>query len=215
VPDVNEVPLVLDLKRSDPRDHTSVEFELTQVADKHFRSRDDRLPVKLINLGDTEELIAAKGKRRPAVVLFEVYACDLSGIAQPAKRIAKALEKNSFVLAPMYSCATAMDPGTFMPEVVARIRALRYPHLACLPRLGVNTPEPGEIIRLDRLCVAHLSRGTTPSGHRLHKEVFQLVIDQLIWCASSNQTDYLRTVVETVYDTLPAAATTPAAGTPS
>src|ERR1044072_7035404 len=76
VPFIEETPRVFDVKRADPRDHTKLEYEIVEVADRHFTERADRLPIKLLSLGATEELIIAKAKKRPAIVLFSAQLSD-------------------------------------------------------------------------------------------------------------------------------------------
>ncbi|MBI4457174.1 MAG: hypothetical protein HY644_14935 [Acidobacteria bacterium] len=39
------------------------------MTDQHFRKR-DKLPIKLLNLGETEELFVTQCKLRPAIVLL-------------------------------------------------------------------------------------------------------------------------------------------------
>lgn len=203
VPETAEVPRVLDVRRTDPRVHDKAELELVEVGGRHFTNRDERLPLKLAALGSSEELIASKGKRRPVIVLFEAPGCDLTALQPAEQRLARSLGKGCYVVAPMYSTATINDPGTFMPTMVARIRALQYPHFTCLPELGKNEAVPGEIVRLDRVFATYLGRGSHRSPYKLHEEVFQLVLDQLVWSATGKVSEYLHTVADAVRDSVP------------
>jgi hypothetical protein len=195
--------MLLDIQRSSAHAHDELQFQLCEVGPKHFTNRKDRLPIKLIDLSATEELIATKGKRRPAVVLFEAPGFDRMSLPLAEQRPSKALGVASFIVAPMYSTASIHTPGTFMPTIVARIRVLRYPHFACLPRLGVNDEVPGEIVRLDRLYATHLGRGSERCRYRLRDEIFKLLSDQLVWSATGYISDTLRTIADLVRDSLP------------
>ena len=61
VPQIEEVPRVLDVKRSDPHSHDSADFEVSSIGKQHFTERAERLPLKLLNLAATEEALS----RRP------------------------------------------------------------------------------------------------------------------------------------------------------
>ena len=203
VPSTDEVPRVLDVKRADPHRHDEIEYEIREIQPYHFTERSDRLPLKLIHLEAAEELLIARCKKRPAVVLIVNRAASIEGAGPLEQRLAKAATKASYVVAPLYSTATPQSPGTFMPVFVARIRALRYPQFACLPRLGSNEPVPGEIVRLDRLYSTHLSRGCDRGRWKLHPELLRLLHDQLAWAATGTLSEYLKVVAETASDALP------------
>ena len=203
IPHTEQTPRIFDVKRSDSRDHTVLDYEIVEIRNHHFTERTDRLPIKLLTLGATEELVIAKAKKRPAVVLFSSALTDMATLSALDQRLAKDIAKPCYVVAPMYSPATPSSPGPFMPTLVARIRALQYPHLACLPPLGKNTQDAGEIVRLDRLHATHLARGCERSEWKLHVDVTQLIVDQLLWAAHGSVSEYLEAAVETVRDSLP------------
>ena len=182
IPFVEEVPRILDVDRASPRDHTRVEFAVRQIGAHHFRPRDGKLPVALLKLESTEEALITRAKLRPAIVISRSCITDATKEYSAAdQRHVGPLTKECFLVAPMYSTAEPNDPGMFMPALVARIRALNYPHLACLPKLGSNERTPGQVVRLDRLVATHLSRGCEHSGFKLHHEAFALILDQLLW----------------------------------
>lgn len=203
VPFTEETPRIFDVKRADPRDHTKLEYEIVEIADRHFKERRDRLPIALLSLGATEELLIAKAKKRPAIVLFSTQLADANTLSAKDKRLAKDVAKSCYVVAPLFSPATPHNPGPFMPTLVARIRALKYPHLACLPPIGRNNEDAGEIVRLDRLLATHLARGSERSGWRLHPEVTQLIIDQLVWAAHGFVSESLALVIDLASEALP------------
>jgi hypothetical protein len=202
IPDVQEVPRIFDVERSDSAGHTRIEGRIVDVGSHHFRKR-ERLPVKLLSLGSTEEMLITKAKCRPSVVLFQAGVGDAKGLGPQDARLAKGVTKPSYVVAPLYSVGSADEPGTFMPTLVARIRALRYPHLSCLPRIGSNHPVPGEIVRLDRIHVTHLGKGSASDQLALHDDITALLVGQLQWAACGVISDFLQATIETVADCLP------------
>jgi len=208
VPFVDQVLRVLEATRSDPRNHSELEFVIQQIQSRHFTKRDDRLPLKLLHLESTEEAIVARAKKRPSIVLCHGCISDAEEhLSSADQRVAKELMRDCYVVAPMYSTATPQEPGMFMPQLVARIRAMSYAHLACLPELGKNEPVPGEIVRLDRMMVTHLSRGCDYSGYRLHPEARGLIHAQLSWFIRGEVNDELATIIELARTTLPQSKT--------
>jgi hypothetical protein len=203
VPFVDEVPRVLEILRADPRSHTEMEFVIEQVQQRHFKNRDDRLPLKLLQLESTEEAVVARAKKRPAIVICNGCITDASGLSTSDQRLARELTRDCYIVAPMYSTATPAMPGMFMPCLVARVRAMKYAHLSCLPPLGKNERVPGEIVRLDRIMATHLSRGCDHTGFRLHPEARALLQNQLLWFARGEVNNDLATVIELARSAFP------------
>ena len=180
VPETSEVPRILEVQRSTPEAHTSIDFEFVELARHHFTKRDDRLPIKLLQLSATEELLVSRGKKRLCVVLGSAVVSNLSEMPKQEQRLAKHMGKAGYIVAPFFSAATQRNPGSFMPQFVARIRAMMYPHLFSLPNLEKpKAVHPIEIIRFDRLFVTYLGRGCNRSGVRVDPEVFELMAAQL------------------------------------
>lgn len=175
-PDVDEVPRILDVVRADAREHEVTSFEIKDICGDHFQSR-ERLPIKRLNLGQTEELLISKGKKRPAVVLASSCANDVDTLPEGQRRLAGHLSKRCYLVAPCYSVSSMLKPGTFGPVLVARIRALQYVHLFCLP--DPQTPgEPDSIVRLDRVFPTYLGRGCNAKGQCIHPEPFEILLSQ-------------------------------------
>jgi hypothetical protein len=176
-PEVDEVPRILDVQRATPDEHRATEFEITEVGRHHFKQR-DRLPVKKLNLGETEELLIAKGKKRPVVIIAGIAANDVDTLPDSQqKRLAKHLGRKSYLVAPFYSVSTLLEPGTFGPVLVARIRAMQYLHFFCLPKTD-KPGQPGFIVRLDRVFPTYLGRGCEPMGRRVDEEPFEIILSQ-------------------------------------
>jgi len=94
------------------------------------------------------------------------------------------LEKPCYLVAPLYSTTSMMEPGTFGPTLVARIRALQYLHFFCLP--DKNRPgRPESIIRLDRVFPTYLGRGLAPMDEKIHEEPFEILLSQFSMLSGS------------------------------
>ena len=203
VPEVNEVPRILDVLRADPEEHSATSFEIVDIKREHFSQR-DRLPIKRLNLGETEELIIAKGKKRPVLVLSRNVVPDITSLPRGSqRRMAQSVGRESYLVAPFYSVSLPPHRTTmFGPVLVARIRALRYVHLACLPARG-KPGVPDSIVRLDRVFPCYLSRGCEKSGDRLADEPLEIIQAQLALLTGGTNTEPYNLAKELVADTLP------------
>lgn len=201
-PNVDEVPRILDVERADPTEHEVSSYEIKEIERHHFTRR-ERLPIKRLNLGDTEELLIAKAKKRPAVIIASTVSDDIDTLPDgQQKRLAKHLEKPCYLVAPLYSTATMMDPGTFGPTLVARIRALQYFHFFCLP--DQNRPDrPGSIVRLDLIFPTYLGRGCETMGKSIHEEPFEVLLSQFSILSGAVYREPYDLVKELVQDALP------------
>lgn len=179
VSEIREVPLIMDVKRATPEEHIATHFEIKEIASNHFQKR-DRLPVHKLRLDDTQELMVNRAKKRICVVLSDsppsVTAEEFKSGEQ--RRLAqKSFNARNYLLSPTYSVSTPVKPTSFGPELVARIRALQYFHLHCLPD-PKDSGVPGSVIRLDHAFHGCLGRGCEYVGKSLHPEVFELLRSQ-------------------------------------
>jgi hypothetical protein len=90
-----------------------------------FRSK-HRLPIKLLNLRDTEELIAHREKRRLAIIVGADYTIftDLEAVLK--KRGQRHLQEQSVLIAPMYGVESQDHFGGPPAFMMARVKALMY-----------------------------------------------------------------------------------------
>lgn len=111
------------------------------MTDEHFKRRPerDRLPILGLNLGEKEELLAYKAKRRPGIVV----ACNASKVL-PADISVRSLPAHHtdlrVVVAPLYGIATESDPKGFSPKLWQRIRHLLYRQFFPCPRWSEKRP---------------------------------------------------------------------------
>lgn len=202
VPETQEVPRVLDVQRATPDEHWATVFEITEIGNHHFKTR-NRLPIKKLDLGETEELLIAKAKKRPAVILASTCVGDLETLPSGTqKRLAQALGRNCYLVAPLYSVSNFKEPSTFGPILVARIRALQYLHFFCLPQFD-NPRMPGSIVRLDRVFPTYLGRGCEAMRQRLHEEPFEVILSQFSLLSGAVYREPYELVRELVQAALP------------
>lgn len=201
-PNIDEVPRILEVERATPTEHEVSNFMISEVGNTHFKSR-SRLPIKRLALGDTEEIIVSKAKKRLVVVIATITSEGIATLPSGTQhRLAQHLAKPSYLVAPLFSTSNIMEPGTFGPALVARIRALQYPHFFCLP--DEQRPDrPRSIIRLDRVFPTFLGRGSEPANQKIHDEPFEVILSQFsILCGGASSEAY-ELIRELVQDALP------------
>lgn len=202
VPETDYVPRILEIRRADPQEHYATSFEIAQIASVHFSGR-EHLPIKSLDLRKTEELVISKAKKRPALVVATASAPDVSTLPSgPQRRSAEHLRNATYLMAPLYSVASQREPGTFMAQLVARIRALQYLHFSCLPDFE-ETGRPGQIVRLDRVFPSYLGRGCEPMYRRVHEEPFEVILSQFSMLTGAVYKEPYEMVKELVRDSLP------------
>ncbi|MGF1612141.1 MAG: hypothetical protein ACFCUQ_22300 [Kiloniellales bacterium] len=178
VPHLEEVPRILDVERASSEVHFASKFEIVQINDRHFKKK-EKLPIKALSLGETEELLIAKAKMRPCIILSvdNTKFNDKAIAGEIGKR--RHLQDRSMTIAPAYGLATPGDPTGFPPVMTARIRALMYNQFFYLPKrcpkTGLSFGKEG-IIRLDRLMAASPSRGMEAMDFRLSDEPLALLL---------------------------------------
>lgn len=153
---------ILEIKRNplNTSVHNEIKFDIVDINSNHFKNKNIlNLPIKNIQLDAHQELLISRSKKRPCIILekFKISKDKLNTIQdEPQKKLAKHLSKSVYIAAPLYSCSTASEPGSFGPEMTYRIEHLLYNHLFYLPSLPKNstvfsqlTSANGGILRLD------------------------------------------------------------------
>ena len=162
VGNLEEVPRVLDVDRASPADHKATTFRVVQVDADHFKER-QKLPVHGLRLGNTEEILITKAKRRPCVILSCLNTRFQDQRVLDEVRLKRHLQDCAMTVAPIYSIATPDDTSGFQPIMTARIRALMYNQFFYLPK---DCPKGA------RHCRSLASCGLTACSRR-------------IWCAGA------------------------------
>lgn len=201
--DVVEVPRILDVERASATEHEVTSYEICDIAKHHFTKR-ERLPIKRLSLGETEELLISKAKKRLVVVLASIASEGIQTLGDGMqRRLAKHLEKTIYLVAPLYSTSSMRDPGTFGPILVARIRALKYLHFFCLPDKA-HSDRARSIVRLDRVFPTYLGRGSEPANEKIHDEPFEVILSQFSILTGSVYREPYDIAKDVVKDALPA-----------
>lgn len=204
--EISEVPTLLDVKRASPTEHEITDFSFAEVGSHHFKEK-ERLPVKRLKLEDNSELVVSRAKRRPCVVigLAGIDAANIEEMQHEGqKRQAKHLSRVIHIVAPMFSCSTAQETGSFGPEITKRIKVLSYPHLAYFPPfdLAELSFNPGSILRLDLAFSTYLLRGCEKSNLRVNEEVMDIVQEQFkCLCGNAPSEDFME-IKELLSDSL-------------
>jgi len=123
-PNLQPQPFVIEAERVDPASHSEARARWVPLTDQHITRRATKgLPILNLNVGETEELLGFKAKKRPVVVIGT--AASLLGSLGPeaAKRHH---EEDRIVLAPVYDLASEDDPYGFGSVVATRVRHLLY-----------------------------------------------------------------------------------------
>jgi len=143
------VPFIFDIERADPAEHYATKFSLRQMKSADFHSK-NRLPLKLLNLRDAEELVAQRTKRRLAIIVAADYTVfsDLEKIL--SQRAQKHLQEQSIIVAPLYGVQSSDHPGGPPPLMMARVKVLMYRQFLYCPEMGAHGVYEA-LVRLDRL----------------------------------------------------------------
>lgn len=205
VPQLDEVPRILEVERASSEVHYAGKFEIVQMNGGHFKAK-QKLPIKALSLHDTEELLISKAKKRPCVVV----ACDNTSfkdsVATAELKKRRHLQDNSMILAPLYGTASLEDVRGFPPKMVARIRVFLYNQFFYLPKTCPKTKiglEKESIVRLDRLFPASPNRGVETKDMKLSAEALALLTAMLRERFGAPPDGNLTTVRQILYETLP------------
>jgi hypothetical protein len=148
-PQLETTPFIFDIERADPTEHFATKFSLRQMVPSDFRSK-NRLPLKLLNLRNTEELIAQRAKRRLAIIVTADYTIfdDVNRVLRQAGK--KHLQERSILVAPLFGIQGPNHPGGPPPVMMARVKALMYRQFFyCPPQASPLVYEA--LVRLDRI----------------------------------------------------------------
>jgi len=116
-----------------------------------FRKK-TRLPIKMLSLRETEELVICKAKKRPGVIVsadFTIFD-DINHELRKLGR--KHLQEEDIITVPLYEIETEEHTGGFPPVMTARIRALMYNQFFFCPKTDFGLIN-NSIVRLDRIQV--------------------------------------------------------------
>ncbi len=173
-------PNCADAVRSDPQGHRSADLIIRPLdASVDFRGKSARLPIKALYLGENEELIVSRAKKRPCLILAKSDGVNANTIPKGRQRD-KALNAfhGTYCLAPIYSVSTAEKARSFGPVMTARAKCLMYPEFVYVPQSGMIIKAPG-VLRLDRLFWSHLAACCDSENLFVSKEILGICSQQM------------------------------------
>ena len=144
-----------------------------------FRRKKDRLPIAALSLGETEELLAIRAKKRPCVVIAKIDGVNPTSLPDGEQR-KKALNAfdGMYLLAPIFSISNGFKETCFGSVMTARVRCMMYPEFVYAPESKPALESPG-IIRLDRFFWSHLVACTEPCDIFLTKDILGVCWSQI------------------------------------
>jgi hypothetical protein len=123
-PNLQPQPFVIEAERVDPASHLEARARWVPLNTQHFTRRASKgLPILNLNVGETEELLGFKAKKRPVVVVG-TGATLLRGLGDEAAK--RHHEEDRIVLVPVYDLASEDDPFGFGSILATRVRHLLY-----------------------------------------------------------------------------------------
>lgn len=210
------IPRILDPERLDPTEHYAAKFTIRPFREGVDFRKKDRLPIKSLNVGITEEVLVQTSKLRPAIVVSAEFTI-FDDVAAELKRTGrKHLQQSFVVVVPLYGIEGPDHPGGFPPVMVARIRAMLYRQFFFCPR-EKSPLVTASVARLDRLhVVLHQSvdgvrsRAFIPTDFALSPDALGVLMGMLRELFGSAQEPHLAVVRELARETLPPEARAPA-----
>lgn len=216
VPNLEATPMVIEAERPIPTSHGAARARFTPLDDKHFsRKKIYKLPILSLHLGETEELLAFRAKKRPCVIVG-----TSSTLLQDAaeKAVPEHHREERVVVAPIYDLSSEEDPKGFDTVMATRVRHLLYRQFFPIAswtetRTGVQgalSLREG-ILRFDRLqFIFPAPPALVPWPLALTEEVMELLHAWLHHYFHAPQSETLREVVELVQEKIPPEANMPA-----
>ena len=191
IPILNKIPKILDLERSKPTSHDSVNFVLRDAnKSDDFRKRDRSLPIKYLQLQSDEELLVYRAKKRPSVIVAS--GMDILPSFEPLLKHKgkRHLQENSLFVIPVYSICREDYGSGFIKEMIPLIERLVYRQFFYIPASKEFTEG---VARFDRISIV-IDRGPSaiiPSSVCLGKEALAILNDMLLFCLSGKESEEL------------------------
>jgi hypothetical protein len=172
-------PHIIDAARSDSIGHRAADLDVRLLDERRDFKHKDRLPIKALHLGSTEELLAIRAKKRPCLIIGASDGVDWKSLPVGVQQN-KAM--NSFdrvyLLAPLYSVSTVQEPSSFGPVMTVRIKHMMYPEFVYAPRSG-GIVNQDSVIRLDRVFWTQLTAVSDPQDLFVSRDVMGICWNQI------------------------------------
>jgi len=180
LPHVHLVPwsLVPEDRGEDPTDHKKVRYSMKEL--KLTTRRDlQTLPAAAFPLHDQEIVLAYRGKRRPALV---IYAGEDEIPPSLKKRLVKWQISPTALVIPYYGVEKTTKRAGFLKEFVERVKTAEYPSYYWDKLPISNKEKKGSICMLKHILPLgkhHNSIECTP--FRLSKEALKVIYEWISW----------------------------------
>ena len=197
------IPRLLDVERADPTEHYATKFTIRPLGEKDFKKK-LRLPIKMLSLRETEELLIHRAKKRPAIIIAAANTC-FTDVDSLLKTLGKThlQESNCLLLLPVYGIATEDHDGGFPAVMVARIKALLYQQFFYFPRekspLIFNSV--GRLDRIQPILYHHNVFDLEP--YALSPEALSVLLGMIRNLFGAEEDDLLKTIKELALEALP------------
>lgn len=202
------LPIIAEVERIDPTEHYATKFHLRQMTAADYKKK-QRLPLKFLALREAEELLCQRSSLRPAIIVAAGMTVfdDMEKVLRQLGR--KHLQQRNVLVVPVYGAEGPEHAGGFPPQMVARMRALRYRQYFFLPK--ENSPFGFDgVARLDRLHVAfpESSPGVRapsyqPTKKALSQDALSCLLGMLRVLFGSDKEEELDTIKAIVREALP------------
>jgi hypothetical protein len=127
---LDKIPRVLDVERADPTEHYATKFKIRNMTDQDFKKK-SRLPIKALNLRETEELIVARAKLRLAIIVATDKNTTFSDFQREFSK--NHLQEENILIVPLYGVESVNHSGGYPQRMVARVKAMYYRQLFYCP----------------------------------------------------------------------------------
>lgn len=197
-----------DVARIDSYAHTQVTMNIRDQEGHDFRGKEDRLPIKGLSLDASHELVIARAKLRPCLVIACCVGIDPSSIPSgPQRNYASKGFYPVYLLAPIFHISRADQPSAFGPILAARIKCLMYPDFFYLRESGGILRVPS-IARLDRMFLQapHPGLGFTLEELFVKAEIFGVALAQVKYLLGQDMSKEHRDLRDLMLTCLPESA---------
>jgi len=195
---IDKIPRIMEVERADPTEHFATKFQIRNMTDQDFRKK-EKLPIKMLALRETEELIIHKAKKRLAITVAAENTIfdDVKAVVSQREH----LQEENILALPLYGIESGGHEGGFPSVMVARIKALMYRQFFYCPYVS-SVYEA--VVRLDRIqSVIPHHPGWIPVGVGLSEEALGVLMAMLREYFGAPEDEYMNTLRDLVQGALP------------
>jgi len=195
-----DIPRILDVERADPTEHFATKFEIRNMVETDFMKK-NRLPIKVLNLRETEELVVTRTKLRQAIIVANRNTV-FTDFSKPILRKCH-LQENSIMVVPLYGVESQEHEGGYPPIMVARIKGMLFNQLFYCPK-NSNPLVYEAVARIDRLQTLRAIYPTyRPDPIALSDEALSVLLAMIRQYFGAAEDDDMRALRELSFETIP------------